>query len=388
MRPDAGLDQAPQGHPQLARQRDHPDPAKPATAGAQALLRPPRQRPRRLTAAPAPGDLDGPGADVVLAGFGDAPLVSGVPTHRGGGRQAAQGTACLPMANGPPAAALQDQAPSTRHPQPVAQPQWRPVVRGGIRGRLEHGAAFGFSLGHALGQRLDVLPLLAETVSEARRERGSIPQAERLSVRRAVPARGQHQALRGAPPREAVADPRPIRCRRRQGAMPVTAVFCLHPGDTHATPHPLCPSDLAEEPGEPLRHREAVRRRSTGPPMDFTAGGVDDAGLPPLRHSPAGEPAPLPAGLVTTDNAGVIRASNAPLGPDALLSQAMDVPGWHRACSWPLRHPGRDATRPGRDAKGKGQQQDRPGWRGLIRRGRRGGRQRSTPSCVVQPLGA
>jgi hypothetical protein len=85
VRPDACRDQPPQGHAQLARERDHSSPAESATAVAKALLRPRRQRTRWRNASPAPGNRNGQGAEVVISGFGDATRIGGVPTGIGRG---------------------------------------------------------------------------------------------------------------------------------------------------------------------------------------------------------------------------------------------------------------------------------------------------------------
>jgi hypothetical protein len=69
-----------------------------------------------------------------------------------------------------------------------------------ILSRRNQRAAFGCQLGNALGQRLDLLPLLAETVTEARRERGAIPQAEILQLLRKGHAGGPHPAVRREQP--------------------------------------------------------------------------------------------------------------------------------------------------------------------------------------------
>jgi hypothetical protein len=180
-----------------------------------ALLIPRGQRALRLQAQPAPGHLDGHRADVRVAGFGEALLVGGVATRIGGGRQAAQGADFLPMAKRPLAAELHHQQPGTIDPNPFEHQQWLHVLRHGILSRLEPRAAFGLSLGHALRQRHPLLPRLPETVVEARRERGAVPQAEVLQLLREVPAGGHHQAVRREQPFEAVDDPRPIPLRGR-----------------------------------------------------------------------------------------------------------------------------------------------------------------------------
>jgi hypothetical protein len=261
------------------------------------------------------------------------------------------------------------------------------VWRRRIRGRRPHRAAFGCPLAHALGQHLELLPFLAEPVPESRRERRAIPQAKGLQLLLEVFALGHHQALRREQPFDAVDDPRPIPCRGRQGAMALTAGFCLSTRNTHDTPYPLFPSDRAPEPGEPLRPSEASRLRAPVPTLDCNAGRVPADVRHPPRHSTAVEPKDLPACLVTTHDAGVIRSSTTPLGPGHLLIEAGDVPGGQRACSWPLRHPGRATQFPDRHAEVKGHKQGRPVCRGLIRLGRRWCSHRWTPACVVQHLG-
>jgi hypothetical protein len=66
--------------------------------------------------------------------------------------------------------------------------------------------------------------------------------------------------------------------------MELTAVFFLYTRDTHDTPHPLFPSDIAQEHGEQLMHIEAIRLRSTVTTIDFNAGRVHDDVLHPLSH--------------------------------------------------------------------------------------------------------
>jgi hypothetical protein len=101
--------------------------------------------------------------------------------------------------------------------------------------------------------------------------------------------------------------------------MELTAIFFLHTRDPHDTPHPLFPSDIAPEHGEQLMHIDAIRLRSTVTTIDFNTGRVHDDVLHPLSHSTAVEPEPIPASLVITDDAGVIRSSKTPLGPGHLL---------------------------------------------------------------------
>jgi Transposase IS116/IS110/IS902 family len=106
-----------------------------------------------------------------------------------------------------------------------------------------------------------------------------------------------------------------------------TAMFVLHTRDPNAAPHPLFPRAIAQEHGGPMMHLEAIRLRSTVTTIDFTAGRIHDDVLHPLRPSTAGVPEPIPAGLITTDDAGVIRSSQTPLGPGHLRSQGVDGPG-------------------------------------------------------------
>jgi hypothetical protein len=54
--------------------------------------------------------------------------------------------------------------------------------------------------------------------------------------------------------------------------MQLAAVFFLHTGDPDNTPHPLFPSDVAQEHGEQLEHIEAIRLRPTVTALDFNAG--------------------------------------------------------------------------------------------------------------------
>src|SRR5215471_20512373 len=94
---------------------------------AKALLIPLGQRALRLKTQPAPGNLDGHRADVGVAGFGDALLVSGVATRIGGGRQAAQGADFLPIAKRPPAEELHHKQPGTIDPNPF-DPSLKTIV--------------------------------------------------------------------------------------------------------------------------------------------------------------------------------------------------------------------------------------------------------------------
>jgi hypothetical protein len=291
------------------------------------------------------------------------------------------------MPEGPPAEEVHHQDPGPMGPKPVQGEQVPHFLHRRLLGRLPQRAAFGFQRANALGQHLDRLPRLAEPGSESRRERRAIPQAKGLQLRLEVAAGGQHESWRREQPLDAVDDPRPLPVRGRQGAMALTAVFCLSTRDTPETPHPLFPSDLAQEHGAQLRHIEASRLRSPVTTLDCKAGRVHDDGLHPLRHYTAVEPKALPARLVTTHAAGVIRSSNTPLGPGPLRIEVVAVPGCHRAFSWPRRPPGRETQFPGRHAEFTGQKQGRPGCRCLIRIGRRWCSQRWTPACVVQHLG-
>jgi hypothetical protein len=388
VRQDTGLDNAPPGHEPLARQRDHPDPAQAAPPVAKALLLPRRERTRWLNTPPAPGHLHGHRADVRVPGVGDATRIGGVPTRIGSRCQAPESPHFLAMTTGPPAEAFHDKDPGPLGPDPFQGQEWPPLFPHRLRARLEHRTACGFQLGAALGQRLAVLPLLAEPLSESRRERGAIPQAEGLQRRLAVSARGHPQAWRREPPREAIDHARPIPCRGRSGARPVTAVFFRHPGDADDTPHPLCPCDVAQEPGEPLVHLEAIRLRPTVTASDRKAGRVYDAVLHPLGLSTAVEPTAIPARLVATDDAGVMGSSTPRLGPSHLLLQDLESTRRHRARPRPRRRPSREAKFPGHDAEFKGQKQGRPRWSCLILAGRHGCSHRWTPSFVVQPMGS
>ena len=338
---------------------------------AKALLIPRRPRTRWLKAEPSPGKLNSHGADGVVAGFGEAPLIGGGPTRLGGGGQAAERPDFFAVAKGPPAEAFQDKAPGTIRPNPFQGEELPHLLHHRLLGRLQHRTAFGFQLGKALGQRLHVLPLLAKPVSQSRRERRASPQAKGRQLHLEVAAGGQHEALRREQPLDAVDDPRPIPFRGRQGAMELTAIFFRHTGDTNDTPHPLFPGDITEEHGEQLMHLATIRLRSTVTTIDFNAGRVHADVLHPLSHSTAVEPKAIPAGFVTTDDPGVCRSSKPPLGPGHLLSEAVDVPSCHCAFAWPLRHPGRETQFPGRDAEFKGQEQGRPVCRCLTRVGRR-----------------
>jgi hypothetical protein len=323
---------------------------------------------------------------VGIAGVGEAPRIGGVPPRLGGGGHAAERPDCLTVAPGPPAEARQDHNPGPGGPHPGEGATWPHCWPHRLLGRRQSRAACGCHLAKALGQRRRGLPRLAATGSAARRQRSAIPPATGLQRRLAVAAWGPPQAWRRAPPVEAVDAPRPRPFRGRPGALARTAIVCRHPRDTHAAPPPRCPRDRAAEPGAQLRPSEAIRLRSQGTPIACTAGRLHDAVLPPLRHSTAVAPAPLPAGLVTTDDAGVLRPSQTPRGPGHRRIQAVDVPGGPRAFAWPRRHPGREPQCPGRDAECKGQQPGRPGCRWLIRAGRRWCRPRWPPACVVQSM--
>lgn len=89
--------------------------------------------------------------------------------------------------------------------------------------------------------------------------------------------------------------------------MQLPAIFFLQTWDPHATPYPLFPRDIAQKHSEQLMHIEAICLRSTVTTIACNAGRVHDDVLHPLSHSTAVEPEPIPAGLVTTADAGVIR---------------------------------------------------------------------------------
>jgi hypothetical protein len=169
--------------------------------------------------------------------------------------------------------------------------------------------------------------------------------------------------------------------------MPLTADFFRHTGDADATPHPRVPGDVAPEHGAPLGPSEASRLRQTVTAIDLHAGRVHDDVLHPLGYEPAVEPAPLPARLIATADAGVIGSSTPLRGPSDLLMQARDSTRRHRALPRPLRRPGREAKFPGRDAECKSQTQGRPRCRCLILAGCHWSSRRWTPACVVQPMG-
>jgi hypothetical protein len=177
VRQDPGLDKPPQGHEPLARPRDHPAPAASTAPVAKALLRPRCQHTLWLTTPPAPGNFDGHRAEVIGSSVGDTALIGSVPTRLGRGGQAPERPHCLATPKGPPAEALQPKDPGPIGPKPVEAQEVPDFVHHRIRGRLQPRAAFGFPLGKALGSRLDLLPLLAEALSESRREWGAIPQA-------------------------------------------------------------------------------------------------------------------------------------------------------------------------------------------------------------------
>ena len=124
------------------------------------------------------------------------PCASAVGPRAEGGGQAAQGASFLPIAQRPPAAERHPKPPGTIDPNPFEHQELLHFFRDGILGRLEHRAAFGFQLGKALRQRRDVLPCLREPVAESRWERGGVPPAEGLHLRRELPAVRPHQALR------------------------------------------------------------------------------------------------------------------------------------------------------------------------------------------------
>jgi hypothetical protein len=185
---------------------------------AKALLIPLRQCTRWLKASPAPGHLNGHGADVVIAGFGDATLIGGVPTRIGRGGQAAESSHFLAIPEDPPAEKFHDKDPSTIGPNSFQGEELPHFFHRRILGRLHQRTAFGFQLANALGQHLDMLPCLAAPVAESRRERRAIPQAKGRQLLLEVAAGGPHESLRREQPLDAVDDPRPIPFRGRQGA--------------------------------------------------------------------------------------------------------------------------------------------------------------------------
>jgi len=320
VRHDPRLDTPPQGHEQLARHGDNPDPASAAPAMPKALLIPLGQRTLRLQAPPAPGNLHRHRAAGGVAGCGDTLLRGGVATRIGSGRQAAQGADLLPIVTRPPAEKLHHEQPGTLAPTPFEPQELWHFLRDSLLRRLEHGTAFGFQRGHAWRSRHHVRPLLLETVAEARRKRGAVPQAEVLQLLGDVPAGGQHQAVRRTQALDAVADPRPIPFRSREGAVQLATVFFLPTGDPDDPPHLPFPRDVAQEHREQLLHSEPSGR---GPPVsaiDCTAGRVDHTVGPPLGHEPTVEPEAVPARLVTADAWGVCGE------PTALLSFAALFP--------------------------------------------------------------
>jgi hypothetical protein len=388
VRQDPGRDNPPPGHAALARQRAHPSPAQAATAMATARLRPRRARPLWLQTEPPPGQLQGHGADVIVARGGDPALLGGGPTRSRRGGHAPERPHGRARMQGPPAEACPDKAPGPLGPQPLHGQAWPPFVPRRRRGRRPPRAACGLPLAQALGHHLAGLPRLAETGAEARRERGALPQAAGLQRPPAVAAVGQHEAWRRQHPGEALAASRPLPCRRRSGARPPAAVFCLPTGAADETPPPLCAGAVAPAPGAPRVPSKAVRRRPTGTARALTAGRVPAAVLPPLGRSRAVEPKALPARLVATADAGVRGSAQPRRGPSPLLRQDRERPRRPRARPRPRRRPRRDAQVPGRDAECKGQQQGRRRGRGLLRAGHHGCRHRWTPACIVQPMGS
>jgi hypothetical protein len=338
---------------------------------AQALLLPRRQRALGLQAPPAPSNLHGHRADVRVAGFGDALLVSGVATRLGGGRQAAQGADCLPIAKGPPTEALHDEQPGTLAPNPFEHQELLHFLRHGLLGRLEHHAAFGLSLGNALRQRRDMLPLLTETVVEARREWGAVPQAEGLQLLREVSTVGPHQAVRREQPLETVDDPRPIPFRGRYGARPLAAVCFRSPGDPDDPPHLPFPRGVAQEHREPLLHIEPISLGPSVTAMHCNAGRVDHAVVHPLGHSPAVQPEAVPARLVTADAPGLLGQPKALLGSADLLLDRLEMACRHVAFPGALGRSRGEAALPVVNAPCEGQEQCRPVW-GLMGNADRG----------------
>ena len=355
---------------------------------ATARLRPRRARPLWLQTEPPPGPRQGHGADVIVARGGDPALLGGGPTRSRRGGHAPERPHGRARMQGPPAEACPDKAPGPLGPQPLHGQAWPPFVPRRRRGRRPPRAACGLPLAQALGHHLAGLPRLAETGAEARRERGALPQAAGLQRPPAVAAVGQHEAWRRQHPGEALAASRPLPCRRRSGARPPAAGFCLPTGAADETPPPLCAGAVAPAPGAPRVPSKAVRRRPTGTARALTAGRVPAAVLPPLGRSRAGEPKALPARLVATDDAGVRGSSQPRRGPSPLLRQDRASTRRPRARPRPRRRPSRDAKVPGRDAEVKGQQQGRRRGRGLLRAGHHGCRHRWTPACIVQPMGS
>src|SRR5262249_48964731 len=151
---DTCLDNPPQGNKQLARQSDNPYPAESTTPVAKALLIPRREHTTWLKTQPAPGNLNGHGADLRVPGFGDATLIGGVPPRIGRGGKATESPYFLAITKGPPAEAFHDKDPGTIRPNPLQGQELPHFFHRRILARLEQRTAFGFQPGHALGHRL------------------------------------------------------------------------------------------------------------------------------------------------------------------------------------------------------------------------------------------
>jgi hypothetical protein len=205
-----------------------------------------------------------------------------------------------------------------------------------------------------------VLPLLGETVAEARRKRGAVPQAEVLPLLGEVPAGGPDQAVQRQQALDAVDDPRPIPLRRRSGAVQRAAVFFLSTRNPDDTPPLPFPSHMAQEQRAQLRHVQPSRLGPPGSAMDCHARRVDRAVVHPLGHSPTVAPEAVPACLVTAQDRGSCGEPKALLACADLFPACLKIAGWHVAFPGTVGCPWRQAELPWMSASCKGQQQCQP----------------------------
>jgi hypothetical protein len=106
-------------------------------------------------------------------------------------------------------------------------------------------------------------------------------------------------------------------------------------------------------------HVQTISLGAAMAPMHCKARRVHYEVLHPRGHQTAVEPEPIAAGLVATDDAGVLGDSKTLLGPSDLLMQDVASPCRHTTLPRPRRRPDGEAKLPGIDAQCKGEKQGR-----------------------------
>jgi hypothetical protein len=165
---------------------------------------------------------------------------------------------------------------------------------------------------------------------------------------------------------------------------PVFIGSARHP---HPTPALPLPRHVAPPHRPPLVPVQSSGRGAPVAPSPVTARRVHPAVLHPGGDQAAVAPAPIAAGLVATDEAGVMGSSNTWLGLGDLRRQDRESPCRPTALPRPRRRPGGAAKLPGMDAQCEREQQGRLMWGCLIQAGRGWWGHRWSPASVVQPMG-